>query len=80
VQAPVANFVRIVPSQPAQHAQQISGHKARSVFDRYHIVSDTDLREAAERQAAYVTRETVTIEGRRRILESAACKVNPCIS
>jgi hypothetical protein len=61
-------------------AQQISGHKTRSVFDRYHTVSDTDRRESAERQATYVTRETVTIEDRGRIPESAACKVNPCIS
>ena len=40
----------------------------------------TRLMEAPERQAAYVTRETVTIEDRGRILEGAACKVNPCIS
>ncbi|HEX9867157.1 MAG TPA: hypothetical protein VGC99_00945 [Candidatus Tectomicrobia bacterium] len=37
-------------------AQQISGHKTRSVFERYHIVSDSNLREAA-----YITREMVTV-------------------
>jgi integrase len=36
---------------PERVAQQISGHKTGSAFDRYRIVSDIDLQETARRQA-----------------------------
>jgi len=48
----VRNLVRVGVSEDV--AMKISGHKTRSVFSRYNVTTETDIRQGAARLAEYL--------------------------
>ncbi len=61
---------------PKHAAMMISGHKTLSVFERYNIVSEEDVRETTEKQEAYLSPKNKAFVGILILIQTQQLFVN----
>jgi hypothetical protein len=71
----VRNLVR--SGVPERVAMMLSGHKTRSVFDRYNIVNDEDLKMAMLKQEEYLRSQMGTKTGTIHSIDEKVKKEQP---
>jgi integrase len=49
---------------PEKVAMEITGHRTRKTFERYHIVSNRDIREVATKMEGYLGNQISTTTGK----------------
>ena len=64
---------------PENVAMEISGHRSRSVFDRYSIVGARDIRDAAEKMEGRLRSSLAALPGAGTLLGTPANSNEPCV-